>query len=329
MNQKISETALGGASRFKIAFIALTIALLASLTVFATNAVANADDEKAQEAAQDAQVSDSTTLREEMYRIYNPWTGEHLYTSDADEKDSNVKLGWRYEGIEWIAPKQTKSTSYKPVYRLYNPYVSGGDHHYTTNESEYKSLPADGWKQEGVAWYSADENEAGAIPLYRQYNPYGETGTHNYTKSTDEQNNLIKAGWRAEGIGWYGYDSLYVSIAKMTAKVSTVGTTYTGKQLTPTVTISGLTAGTDFTVSYGTNINAGKNAGTVTLKGKGAYTGTLTVKFDIQKANPTVTLPKNLTGVQSDTLNTVKLPAATNGTFSWKSPATVMAKQGS
>ncbi len=329
MDQKNLKTALGGgASRFKLIFIALALALLASFAVLATNVVANADDEKAQEAAQDAEVLDGTTLREEMYRIYNPWTGEHLYTSNVDERDSNVALGWRDEGIEWIAPKQTKSTSYKPVYRLYNPFVSGGDHHYTTNESEYNSLPADGWKQEGVAWYSADENESGAVKLLRQYNPYSETGTHNYTKNQKEQDNLIKAGWRAEGIGWYGYDSLYVSIANMKATVSTVGATYTGKQLTPAVTISGLTAGTDFTVSYGTNINAGKNAGTATVKGKGAYTGTLTVKFDIQKADPNPTLPQGLTGIQSDALSTVALPSVSSGTFAWKAPATTMAKQG-
>ena len=316
-------------SRFNLAFIVLAFALLASLAFFATgNLVANADGAKLQHGEADSEVSASTTLREEMYRIYNPWTGEHLYTSDVEERDSNVKLGWKDEGIEWIAPKQTKTTNYKPVYRLYNPYVDGGDHHYTTNEEEYNSLPAAGWKQEGVAWYSAEEKESGAVKLLRQYNPFAETGTHNYTKDQKEQDSLVSLGWKAEGVGWYGYDSLYVSIENMTATVSTVGTTYTGKQLTPAVTIKGLTAGTDYTVTYGTNINAGKNAGTATIKGKGAYTGTLTVKFDIQKANPTVTVPDGLIGVQHKALNTVTIPAAKNGTFAWKNPAISMEEQG-
>ena len=324
MNQKSSEQAhWGGASRFKLAFIALSLVLFASLAVFATNVFANAQDDAGAQAS-DAEVAAKTTQRQEMYRIYNPWTGEHLYTSDVSERDSNVKLGWRDEGIEWIAPLKSDII----VYRLYNPYVEGGDHHYTTDKSEYDSLAKGGWKQEGVAWYGANEKDDGAVPLYRQYNPFAATGTHNYTKSKDEEANLVKAGWKAEGIGWYGFTSLYISIEKMTAKVSTVGTTYTGKQLTPAITISGLTAGTDFTVTYSTNINAGKNAGTATIKGKGAYTGTLTVKFDIQKANPTFTAPTNLTGIQSDALSTVKIPAATNGTFSWKSPATTLATQG-
>ncbi|MFR0591640.1 leucine-rich repeat domain-containing protein, partial [Bifidobacterium thermophilum] len=61
-----------------------------------------------------------------MFRLYNKYTGEHFYTSSSVERDSLVKVGWRSEGTGWVAP-----VSGKPVYRLYNPYVPGGDHHYT------------------------------------------------------------------------------------------------------------------------------------------------------------------------------------------------------
>ena len=130
-----------------------------------------------------------------MYRLYNPNSGEHFYTSNENEARSVEASGWTYEGIAWYAPV----VSWTRVYRLYNPYV--GDHHYTTDRGERDALMAVGWKSEGLGWYSDD---AHGIPLYRQYNPNAVTGSHNYTASIDENNALVALGWRAEGIGWYG-----------------------------------------------------------------------------------------------------------------------------
>lgn len=73
----------------------------------------------------------------------------------------------------------------------------------------------------------------------------------------------------------------------------TVGSmTYTGSALTPAVTVkdasgAALTANTHYTVSYSNNINAGK--ATVTVKGKGDYTGSKSANFTIAKANAAVT----------------------------------------
>ena len=133
-----------------------------------------------------------------MFRLYNPYTGEHFYTSEKVEKDSLVEVGWRYECLGWIAP--TKSDT--PVYRLYNPWVEGGDHHYTTSKAERDACIEAGWTDEGIGWYSADEKSG--EPLLRQYNPYAETGTHNYTTNQVENDALVEAGWKEEGIGWYG-----------------------------------------------------------------------------------------------------------------------------
>lgn len=132
-----------------------------------------------------------------MSRLYNPYTGEHFYTANKGEKDSLVEVGWRYEGMGWIAP-----TSGTPVYRLYNKYVPGGDHHYTTSEEERDACIAAGWSDEGIGWYSADEKTG--QPLLRQYNPYADTGTHNYTTSQEENDHLVSVGWEGEGVGWYG-----------------------------------------------------------------------------------------------------------------------------
>ena len=128
----------------------------------------------------------------DMYRLYNRWTGEHFYTASASERDGLEAVGWRYEGVGWVAP-----ASGDPVYRLYNPYVTGGDHHYTPSVAERDSLVAQGWRYEGVGWASG-----GGIEVLRQYNPYASTGTHNYTTSRAENDSLVLAGWRAEGVGW-------------------------------------------------------------------------------------------------------------------------------
>ena len=132
-----------------------------------------------------------------MYRYYNPWSGEHFYSCDFQERNALVDAGWRSEGIGWYAPPSSGT----PVYRLYNPWASGGDHHYTTSWSEYQSCIAAGWKGEGVGWYSDD---AHSVSVWREYNPYQAAHNHNYTADKAEHQHLLSVGWRDEGVGWYG-----------------------------------------------------------------------------------------------------------------------------
>ena len=131
----------------------------------------------------------------DMYRLYNPNSGEHFYTASASERDHLEAVGWRYEGIGWKAPVISNTA----VYRLYNP--NAGDHHYTTSLKEARNLTNVGWRYEGIGWYSDDGL---SVPLYRQYNPNAVCGTHNYTKSYLEALTLVTVGWKNEGIGWYG-----------------------------------------------------------------------------------------------------------------------------
>lgn len=130
-----------------------------------------------------------------MLRLYNPYSGEHLFTSDANEKNTLVRLGWRYEGEAWKAPSSGPN-----VYRLYNPY--SGDHHYTMDSNEYSQLQKIGWKGEGVGWHSDASKRR---PIYRLYNPYMQSYYHHYTTDSNERNVLTSGnGWRYEGEGWYG-----------------------------------------------------------------------------------------------------------------------------
>ena len=134
-------------------------------------------------------------LKIKMYRLYNPNSGEHFYSSNQSEINNIVAAGWKNEGIAWIAPEMSGT----PVYRVYNP--NAGDHHYTTSETERDNLIMVGWKDEGIGWYSDDSK---GTALHRLYNPNAQAGSHHYTTSVSEKNNLVSAGWRYEGTAWYG-----------------------------------------------------------------------------------------------------------------------------
>ena len=80
--------------------------------------------------------------------------------------------------------------------------------------------------------------------------------------------------------------------APLTAEMVTLGeteVTYNGQAQEPAVTVDGLTVGTDYEVSYAGNTEAG--TATVTVTGKGNYTGTIEKTFQIKPATLTVTPP--------------------------------------
>ena len=266
--------------RYSNVAFCLLVFLLLSVTLSFQSVASASEITDAEGAGEGAQLA--STVRVTMHRLYNPYTGEHFYTASSDEKAKLVRKGWRSEGTGWIAPQKSST----PVYRLYNSYVQGGDHHYTLNKQEYIELGKKGWTQEGVGWYSVDEGDYDRIEVYRQYNPYATTGTHNFTTSKTENNSLVKVGWRAEGTAWYGYSTLTPSGGTIDwddATVDTSDKTYCAKQIKPSVKILGLTAGVNYTVTYGANYNAG--TGTITITGKGTWKGTKTYTFKINKLN--------------------------------------------
>ena len=147
-----------------------------------------------------------------MHRLYNPNSGEHFYTKDLNENDTLVELGWKSEGIGWVAPID-ETAGNRPVYRLYNP--NAGDHHYTMNENEKNVLTSIGWKYEGIGWYSYDNMANSSIKsrdtkikpaqavVLREYNPNAKAaGAHNYTLNQAENDFLLSVGWLDEGTAW-------------------------------------------------------------------------------------------------------------------------------
>ncbi|MBQ3549025.1 MAG: hypothetical protein IJA33_04020 [Oscillospiraceae bacterium] len=129
-----------------------------------------------------------------MFRMYNPNTGEHFYTGSEKEKGDLVAAGWQYEGIAFTFPENTGA----PVYRLFQP--STGEHLYTMDEAEVEALMANGWNYENIAFNSAYDTEA---VQHRLHNPNATVGAYHFTFSEEEMQNLINAGWEDQGIGWY------------------------------------------------------------------------------------------------------------------------------
>jgi hypothetical protein len=91
------------------------------------------------------------------------------------------------------------------------------------------------------------------------------------------------------------YTAKLIAMSKVKATIAKSTYAYTGKKLTPTVTVkygkTTLKKGTDYTVSYKNNIKTGK--ATITIKGKGKYSGTLTKTFNISPKKQTVSSVKS------------------------------------
>lgn len=126
-----------------------------------------------------------------IYRLYNPQNGEHLYTTDRNERDVlYTKAGWGYEGEAWYAPDEGV-----PVYRLYNARLQ--NHLYTSDLNEINVLTSiHGWTKDNngqALFYSGGE-----VSIYRLYNR-ALRGLHHWTTDVNEYNVLPSHGWKQEG----------------------------------------------------------------------------------------------------------------------------------
>ena len=108
--------------------------------------------------------------------------------------------------------------------------------------------------------------------------------------------------------------------------------TYTGEQITPEVTVKVgdtiLVKDTDYTIAYGANTTAGKDAGKVTIQAKGNYGFTDVVKnFDIEKADPKLSFKESTVAkTYIDKPFSNLLTQAGNGTVTYKSSDSTVAK---
>ena len=122
----------------------------------------------------------------DVFRLYNPYSGAHHFTTSAGERDGLTGAGWKYEGVAWTAKVGTQA-----IYRLYNG--GNGDHMLTPSFDEAKACADAGWMYEGVPFMASGDG----AEIYRLYNPNG--GLHHFTASAAERDSLVSAGWQSEG----------------------------------------------------------------------------------------------------------------------------------
>ncbi len=150
------------------------------------------------------------TVNEATVHINNIWNNTTIYNVAAGKlelTDQNLlKTSSQYYSLTPTA-QSTKpvtytitSSTYVPVYRLYNPAT--GEHFFTLNAGEIDGLVKSGWNDEGVAFnVPATSN----TPVYRYFST--KTGEHYYTSSDAEKTTLTANGFVYEGIAWYSGDS--------------------------------------------------------------------------------------------------------------------------
>lgn len=203
--------------------------------------------------------------------IYTDKTYENRYLSDSEGVTTNSTFGKAYDYGCVFGEKNGK----KEVIQ-YEVRVCGGRDGDGTDADSYS----------GMVSFDVKKNNNYMLAVFSEGDSKLEnrkvTLSVTYPSSSDKSSNNISE----------------LSINKITSK------SYTGKAIKPSITIKDgnkkLVSGTDYTVTYKNNTKPGK--ATATITGKGDYTGTKTVTFNIA--------PKK-----------VKLSAKTSGAgavLSWK-----------
>ncbi|MCD8053492.1 MAG: leucine-rich repeat protein [Lachnospiraceae bacterium] len=213
--------------------------------------------------------------------VSDGYTSEAVYTyvyvigDTAEDQESAVALT---AGSSATASIETPGSEmyFKITPETSGSYTFSSDTGYTTKATLYdadmtKLKYSDGYSAEDNSFHITCDLEAGktyylVCGFYYSYSLY--RGTFTVTME-------------AEG----------ASIAAATVSLSTDSYVYDGTAKEPAVTVTYngtvLTEGTDYTVSYTDNVNAG--TATVTVKGMGEYIGTVTKTFEIGQASQTVT----------------------------------------
>ena len=124
-----------------------------------------------------------------VYRLYNSYSGQHMFTANYDEAQSLCDNGWTDEGVGWKCGDKDKGK----IYRLYNS--SNGSHLLTVSLIEVVETILHGWKLEGIAF-----NQGSTKVIYRLYNG----NEHFYTANIDEWQSLKNIGWIDEGVVFCG-----------------------------------------------------------------------------------------------------------------------------
>ena len=145
-----------------------------------------------------AKIAEEVLWKGNIFRMYNPNTGEHTYTKNPAEAGKNVEDGWNHEADGDMTAFGAETEGTAPVYRVYNP--NSGLHHYTMDRNEVKNLTGLGWSFEGAVFWAMPRMAAVGVPMWRLYNP--NNGQHFWTASKGEYDVRCSEGWQGEGEAW-------------------------------------------------------------------------------------------------------------------------------
>ena len=138
-----------------------------------------------------------------VYRLYNPTTYQHVWTTDSQQRQTDLQNGYNDEGIAFtsistVRQEVTPAQGKLLVYRFYIPQTYS--HFWTTDVNERDNMINSGYAYEGVAWDSSSNSSN--LPVYRLYAP--SINQHLYTTDLSEKNNLVASGgWAYEGVSQY------------------------------------------------------------------------------------------------------------------------------
>lgn len=111
---------------------------------------------------------------------------DHLYTTSCDEVQTNLRNGWRVEGIEgslWTSG----GPGLVPLYRAFAPRIP--EHFYTASRREMRSyLRFGGRNNEGITGFVSVNPGPGLVPVHRMLLP---DNLHFYTTDEAEHDRLL------------------------------------------------------------------------------------------------------------------------------------------
>lgn len=126
-------------------------------------------------------------------------------------------------------------------------------------------------------------------------------------------------GGTAQKFSIWGLENIRGNVRDTNITLGTVNYTYDASPKTPSVTVKNgtttLVEGTDYTIAYSNNTNAG--TATATITGTGSYTGTISRNFTINKANQTVSPSISASAIREGT--TAQVTAGGEGTKTYTS----------
>jgi hypothetical protein len=172
-----------------------------------------------------ALLSTQMTDAQPLFRLYDPQTGCHKYTTSTLDRDDLSSIGWRYERTEgYVLTGPQNDPSLTAVFRLNNTATGGFLFTLPTERDAILHPPgcvaANPWRRDSDLGFAIQIDPDGQVHLpgpsavarmYRAYNP--NANFHFFTTSRNEFNNAVCHGYIDETTDNPGFALLTAPVA--------------------------------------------------------------------------------------------------------------------